>query len=188
MHLAPKPQRGDSALASLRSASVPQSFASLHIHVVFSTKHRAPMLFPELRPRLHKYLGGVLRDHSCSLSAAGGTSDHIHLLVSLSRTIAIADAVRVMKANSSGWIHKSSLNCRTSIGRKVTAPSPSVIPTSIKLRRISQGRRNIIARDRFRTSTANCFDAMRSSGMKGMFGIDGESTVAPLGLTVFEMS
>jgi REP element-mobilizing transposase RayT len=32
--------------------------------------------------------------------------DHIHLLASLSRTIAIADAVRVIKANSSGWIHK----------------------------------------------------------------------------------
>jgi REP element-mobilizing transposase RayT len=40
------------------------------------------------------------------LSAAGGTADHIHLLASLSRTIAIADAVRTIKANSSGWIHK----------------------------------------------------------------------------------
>jgi putative transposase len=85
---------------------MPQSFASLHVHIVFSTKHRAPLLLPKLRPRLHEYLGGILRDHSCSLSAAGETVDHIHLLASLSRTIAIADAVRVIKANSSGWIHK----------------------------------------------------------------------------------
>jgi putative transposase len=85
---------------------MPQSFASLHVHVVFSTKHRQQLLVPVLIPRLHEYLCGILREQSCSLVSAGGTEDHMHLLVSLSRTIAIADAVRLIKANSSGWIHK----------------------------------------------------------------------------------
>ena len=31
--------------------------------------------------------------------------DHIHLLVSMSRTTAVADAVRLVKSNSSAWIH-----------------------------------------------------------------------------------
>jgi REP element-mobilizing transposase RayT len=31
--------------------------------------------------------------------------DHVHLLASLARTLSVADAVRVVKANSSGWIH-----------------------------------------------------------------------------------
>jgi REP element-mobilizing transposase RayT len=84
---------------------MPQSFASLHIHIVFSTKHRAPLLGDDVSPRLYQYMGGILRQHSCSLIAAGGTSDHVHLLASLSRTITIADALRVIKSSSSGWLH-----------------------------------------------------------------------------------
>ena len=84
---------------------MPQSFASLHIHIVFSTKHPERWLRNDLRPRLHEYLGGILRNHSCPLIAAGGTDDHLHLLVSLNRTTSVADLVRLAKSNSSGWIH-----------------------------------------------------------------------------------
>jgi REP element-mobilizing transposase RayT len=84
---------------------MPQSFASLHVHIVFSTKHRQPFLDSELRPRLFEYVGGIARQHECALIAAGGTADHVHLLASLGRSISIADAVRVIKTNSSGWIH-----------------------------------------------------------------------------------
>lgn len=84
---------------------MPQSFASLHVHIVFSTKHRQPFLNDELRPRLFEYVGGIARQHDCALIAAGGTEDHVHLLVSLGRSMAVADAVRLIKTNSSGWIH-----------------------------------------------------------------------------------
>ena len=84
---------------------MPQSFGSLHCHIVFSTKHRKPFISTELQPRLFEYIGGTLRNHSSRLIAAGGIPDHLHLPVSLSRTIAIADTVRVIKSNSSGWIH-----------------------------------------------------------------------------------
>ncbi len=91
---------------------MPQSFASLHVHIVFSTKHREPILEPDVRPRLHEIIGGILRDHSSSLIAAGGTDDHIHLLVSLGRTISVADAVRFIKSNSSSWIHREFAHLR----------------------------------------------------------------------------
>jgi REP-associated tyrosine transposase len=42
---------------------------------------------------------------SSRLVAAGGMPDHVHLLVSLGRTIAVAEAVRIVKSNSSAWIH-----------------------------------------------------------------------------------
>lgn len=84
---------------------MPQSFGSLHCHFVFSTKQRRPTLGDEWRPRLYEYIGGILRSQSNCLVAAGGTPDHIHLLVSLCRTLAIADVVRLIKANSSAWIH-----------------------------------------------------------------------------------
>ena len=84
---------------------MPQSFASLHIHLVFSTKHRQPFMNNDLRPRLFEYIGGIARQNDSVLVAAGGTEDHIHLLTSLGRRIAVADAVRIIKTNSSGWIH-----------------------------------------------------------------------------------
>jgi REP element-mobilizing transposase RayT len=37
---------------------------------------------------------------------AGGMPDHVHLLVSLGRTLSVADAVRLIKSNSSGWTHE----------------------------------------------------------------------------------
>jgi REP element-mobilizing transposase RayT len=83
---------------------MPQSFGSLHCHIVFSTKHRLPQITPEIQPRLFEYIGGILRNHSSCLIAAGGMLDHVHLLASLGRTAAAADAVRLIKSNSSGWI------------------------------------------------------------------------------------
>jgi putative transposase len=84
---------------------MPQSFSSVHCHLVFSTKNRQPQIKSEFQSRLFEYIGGILRNQSCPLIAAGGMPDHIHLLVSLGRTISVADAVRVVKSNSSGWIH-----------------------------------------------------------------------------------
>jgi REP element-mobilizing transposase RayT len=82
-----------------------QSLAAMYCHVIFSTKNREPYLTPELQPRLYAYLGGILQPQKSVLLAAGGIADHVHLLISLGRELAIADAVRLLKANSSGWIH-----------------------------------------------------------------------------------
>jgi putative transposase len=84
---------------------MPQSFSFLHCHIIFRTKHRQPQISADLQPRLFEYIGGILRNNSSALIAAGGMPDHVHLLASLGRTLAAADAVRLIKTNSSGWIH-----------------------------------------------------------------------------------
>jgi REP element-mobilizing transposase RayT len=85
---------------------MPQSFASLHVHIVFSTKTRRPLITADLQARLFEYMGGIAREHGCCLAAAGGMPDHVHLLLSLSRELSIAEAVKILKANSSKWIHE----------------------------------------------------------------------------------
>ena len=86
---------------------MPQSFASLHVHIVFATKRRAPLIAEKFQSRLYDYLGGIARAHGCSLIAAGGVRDHIHLLISLSKEVSVAALVRMLKANSSKWIHET---------------------------------------------------------------------------------
>ena len=83
---------------------MPQSFIALHCHIVFSTKERCGMIHPEWADRAYQYIGGILRAHDCCLVAAGGMPDHVHLLVSLSKTRSIAEIVRIIKSNSSSWI------------------------------------------------------------------------------------
>jgi len=91
---------------------MPQSFACLNCHIIFSTKNRTPLIAPELAPRLYDYFGGIMKGQACALLTAGGMPDHVHLLVSLSREVSMADAVRVLKANSSKWIHETVSNLR----------------------------------------------------------------------------
>ena len=81
------------------------SFVSCLTHVVFSTKHRQPLITPGLQDRLWPYLGGIARENKMKALQVGGVADHVHLLLSLPSTLAIAKAVQLIKGNSSKWIH-----------------------------------------------------------------------------------
>jgi REP element-mobilizing transposase RayT len=87
------------------AAPMPQSLVSLNIHIVFSTKNREPFIDDVLAPRLYGYMGGIVRNTGSVLLAVGGIEDHVHLLVSLGRQVCIADLVRDVKSNSTGWVH-----------------------------------------------------------------------------------
>jgi REP element-mobilizing transposase RayT len=75
--------------------------------MVFSTKNRVPLISPDLAPRLYGYIGGIVGNLGGSLVAAGGMPDHVHLIVSLGKTMSTADTVRTIKSNSSGWVHET---------------------------------------------------------------------------------
>ena len=81
-----------------------QTLTSLIIHLVFSTKNQVPIITPEVEPDLFNYMGGILKNYSSPLLAAGGTSDHVHLLVSQSKNIALSDLLKDIKKDSSTWI------------------------------------------------------------------------------------
>ncbi|MGB6729245.1 MAG: IS200/IS605 family transposase [Terracidiphilus sp.] len=80
------------------------TFTDLLTHVVFSTSERIPYLSDTIRPDVHAYIGGILRELRATPIAIGGTSDHVHLLVGLSAEMAVADCLRVVKTNSSRWL------------------------------------------------------------------------------------
>lgn len=57
-----------------------------------------------MEPDLFAYIGGILRSHQSRLLEAGGTDDHVHLLVSQSKNIALASLLKEVKGDSSSWI------------------------------------------------------------------------------------
>jgi len=83
---------------------MPQSLANILVHLVTSTKDRAPTLTGPLRAELFPYTAGVLRNLDSQLLQIGGVEDHIHILFRLPRTLALATIVEKLKANTSRWI------------------------------------------------------------------------------------
>jgi REP element-mobilizing transposase RayT len=83
------------------------TFTNLLYHVIFSTKHREPMIAADWQDELYGYIGGIVRNRRGILLAAGGIPDHVHLLVKLPADLALSDLVRGVKAISSKWRHDS---------------------------------------------------------------------------------
>ncbi len=80
------------------------TYTSLLIHVTFSTSGRTPLLTDAIRLDVHAYLGGILRELDAIPIAVGGTADHVHMLIRLPANLALADCLRILKANSSRWV------------------------------------------------------------------------------------
>jgi REP element-mobilizing transposase RayT len=80
------------------------SYTQLTYHIVYATKYRSPTIGDVIRERLYEYMGGTLRAKKGHLIEIGGTADHVHVLARLSPAFAVADVIRDVKANSSGWM------------------------------------------------------------------------------------
>jgi putative transposase len=83
------------------------TYTKLFYHVVFSTKRRQEFIGSDVEEELHKYIAGIVRGIGGTCVAINGMPDHVHLLVILPPKIALSDALREIKANSSKWIHES---------------------------------------------------------------------------------
>ena len=80
-----------------------QTLTSLLVHIVFSTKHRVPIITPEVEPDLFAYMGGILKNNSSPLLAAGVPATTC-ICWSRSRKTLLSDLLKDVKKDSSSWI------------------------------------------------------------------------------------
>ena len=79
-----------------------QSLARLLVHSVFSTKERRPFLrSEEIRTEIYAYIAGILRNLQSPSIIIGGAEDHIHILSSLSKNVALSELIDRIKGSSS---------------------------------------------------------------------------------------
>ena len=81
-----------------------QSLVKNYIHIVFSTKHREPLIHEPVESELHAYLGGICKNLECHPIKVGGHTDHVHILCMLSKKIALMKLLEEVKSHSSKWI------------------------------------------------------------------------------------
>jgi len=80
------------------------TYAANLVHIVFSTKDRASTISEQRQSELWAYLQGIARNLKSETLAIGGMPDHVHLLISVPRSIALSGLVMKVKANSSKWM------------------------------------------------------------------------------------
>jgi REP element-mobilizing transposase RayT len=86
------------------------SYPNLLVHCVFSTKNRRDLIPTNLHETLAMYFVGIGKNTNIPILCAGGTGNHMHLLISLPATVPLAKAVQIFKANSSRWLREHGLD------------------------------------------------------------------------------
>jgi putative transposase len=88
---------------------VPHSYSQSYHHIVFSTKERQKLISKPMQPKLWSYMAGIGRNHGFLVLANGGMEDHAHLLIQLPSQLALAQAISLVKANSSRWMNEHAM-------------------------------------------------------------------------------
>ena len=83
------------------------TYTNLLSHVVFSTKDRKPLIDAELKPRLLGYINGIVDESGGKVLSLNAMADHLHMLWELPPTSSLSDSMRVLKTNSSRWVHET---------------------------------------------------------------------------------
>ena len=74
---------------------------ALFVHLVWATWDRLPLLTGERERRVYRCIEDVSRELEAEVLALGGVQDHVHVVVRLPATLAVADLVQRIKGASS---------------------------------------------------------------------------------------
>lgn len=85
------------------------TFRQIYYQIVFSTKHRMPVLNIEYEDYLYRYIGGIVKNKNCKLYKINGMPDHIHLFTDLHPSVSLSSLVKDIKVSSNLWIKQSGL-------------------------------------------------------------------------------
>jgi putative transposase len=83
------------------------TFSQIYIQTVFAVSSRMSLITPTFKEDLYKYIAGIVRNQGQKLISINGMPDHVHILIGLKPSMALADLVRDIKADSSTYINKN---------------------------------------------------------------------------------
>jgi REP element-mobilizing transposase RayT len=99
------------------------TYSQIYIQTVFAVDGGLSLIRPEFKEELYKYITGIVRNSKQKLLAINGMSDHVHILIGLKPSLALADLVQDIKVDSSKFINKKGGSEEGSAGRKDTGHS-----------------------------------------------------------------
>lgn len=78
----------------------------VYVHVVWATRMRAPLLTGTVRARAWECIRSSATAAGAVVVAVGGVADHVHLLVLLPATVALASVVKRAKGATSHLLNR----------------------------------------------------------------------------------
>jgi REP element-mobilizing transposase RayT len=82
------------------------TYTNLIHYFVFGTYERRPLLTTDIRKDVFAYIGGILRELDSPPLIINGMPDHVHILAQCGAAHSCEELMRVVKTNSSRWIHQ----------------------------------------------------------------------------------
>jgi putative transposase len=82
------------------------SYRQMFYHILFHTKGSMPTLNSDSKD-IYNYMWGIVKNKKSKLYQINGVEDHIHLLVDIHPSNAVADFMKDLKAYSGSWIKQS---------------------------------------------------------------------------------
>ena len=86
---------------------MPHVYARLFYHFVWATWDRLPLLEGAVERHAYALIREQCKRLGCEAHALGGIEDHVHLLVTLPRTLCISDFVEAVKGCSSRGLNEA---------------------------------------------------------------------------------
>lgn len=83
------------------------SYTHLLYHIIFRTKYGEPAITEEYEDELYRCIWKFTTAHNSTLHRVNGMSDHIHLLVEIHQSIAVAEFVRKLKKTTHLFLEKN---------------------------------------------------------------------------------
>ena len=80
------------------------TLVKVDIHLIFHVKSMGIMLRSDDLERIFAYIGGIIKGIGGLPIEIGGMPDHLHILTSMPKAMALSDFVRTIKAESSKCI------------------------------------------------------------------------------------
>ena len=82
------------------------TYTQIIFHIVFSTKHREPILLQSEKKRLFAFIHQLLTNKNCHLYRINGMEDHLHILTHIHTTVSVAALIKDIKLASSDFIYR----------------------------------------------------------------------------------
>jgi len=105
-----------------------QSLSKQYIHIIYHIKTTSPHIREKEEAELYAYIGAIIKDNESIPIIINGVSDHIHILLVLSKNVSLAKIVEEIKKHSSRWIktkapHYSAFSWQGGYGGFTVSPS-----------------------------------------------------------------
>jgi REP element-mobilizing transposase RayT len=79
---------------------------AIYVHLVWATWDRLPLITPAIERPLHQVIASEAQKMGCTLLALNSVPDHLHILVRMPSTVAVAELVKQLKGVSSHFCQR----------------------------------------------------------------------------------